>query len=41
MEGLKNSYMKNAINKLTENKVQQVDIEFLVLRNKNEQRKNS
>ena len=29
MDGLKNSYMKNAVNKLTENKVEQVDIEFL------------
>ena len=34
MDGLKNSYMKNAINKLTENKVEQVDIEFLSTRNK-------
>jgi len=29
MNGLKNSYMKNAINKLTENKIEQVDIDFL------------
>ena len=34
MDGLKNSYMKNAIVKLTENKVQQVDIEFLSLETK-------
>lgn len=34
MEGLKNSYMKNAINKLLENKVEQVDIEFLALETK-------
>ncbi len=29
MEGLKNSYMKNVVNKLKENKVQQIDIDFL------------
>ena len=34
MDGLKNSYMKNAVNKLTENKVEQVDIEFLSLETK-------
>jgi len=34
MEGLKNSYMKNAVNKLTENKAEQVDIEFLSLETK-------
>lgn len=34
MEGLKNSYMKNAINKLLENKVEQIDIEFLALETK-------
>ncbi|MBC8059877.1 MAG: PLP-dependent lyase/thiolase [Clostridiaceae bacterium] len=34
MEGLKNSYIKNAINKLTKNIVEQVDIEFLSLETK-------
>jgi cysteine synthase len=34
MEGLKNSYMKNVINKLTDNKVEQIDIEFLSLETK-------
>ena len=34
MEGLKNSYIKNALNKLLENKVEQVDIEFLALETK-------
>lgn len=34
MDGLKNSYMKNAMNKLTENKINQVDIEFLALETK-------
>ncbi|MBU3143900.1 PLP-dependent lyase/thiolase [Clostridium sp. CF012] len=29
MDGLKNSYMKNVVNKLVDNKVEQVDIEFL------------
>jgi len=31
MEGLKKSYMKNVLKKLTENRVEQVDIEFLSL----------
>ena len=34
MEGLKNSYMKNVIKKLSGNKVQQIDIEFLSLETK-------
>jgi cysteine synthase len=34
MDGLKNSYMKNAMNKLTENEAEQVDIEFLALETK-------
>ena len=34
MDGLKNSYMKNAINKLTENEIDEVDIEFLALETK-------
>ena len=34
MEGLKNSYMKNAINKLVDGKAEQVDIEFLALETK-------
>jgi cysteine synthase len=34
MDGLKNSYMKNAINKLTKNEIEQVDIEFLALETK-------
>ncbi len=34
MDGLKNSYMKNVLNKLTENKVEQVDIEFLAVETK-------
>jgi len=34
MDGLKNSYMKNAMNKLTENEADQVDIEFLALETK-------
>jgi cysteine synthase len=29
MDGLKNSYMKNVINKLTDNKVEKIDIDFL------------
>lgn len=34
MEGLKNSYIKNCVNKLLENKVEHVDIEFLSLETK-------
>lgn len=34
MDGLKKSYMKNAISKLTENEIKQVDIEFLALETK-------
>ena len=34
MDGLKHSYMKNAMNKLTENEADQVDIEFLALETK-------
>ena len=34
MEGLKNSYIKNVVNKLIDNKVEQVDIEFLSLETK-------
>ena len=34
MDGLKKSYMKNVLNKLTENKVEQVDIEFLAVETK-------
>ena len=34
MDGLKNSYIKNVLNKLIENKVEQVDIEFLSLETK-------
>jgi cysteine synthase len=39
MDGLKNSYMKNAITKLTENKIEQVDIEFLALETKMDKEK--
>ena len=34
MEGLRNSYMKNAVKKLTDNKIDKVDIEFLSLETK-------
>jgi hypothetical protein len=34
MEGLKNSYIKNVVNKLIDKKVEQVDIEFLSLETK-------
>ena len=39
MEGLKNSYMKNVVNKLIDNKVEKVDIEFLSLETKLSQKK--
>ena len=41
MDGLKNSYMKNAMHKLTENKIEQVDIDFLSTETKLSNRKDS
>lgn len=34
MDGLKNSYMKNILNKVVDNKVEQVDVEFLAVETK-------